>query len=183
MRYGTLTQVANIKCPACGSSNIVVDYKNGSVVCRSCGLVLEENSIVEYSVTFRGIEIADRTPEAKRPLDKYAVKHSKLRLATLRNLEKYSKKLKTPINEVYTLLLNMNLSRVSEYVSILGDECIIKCISRLKSVEKIALIKMIKEYLDGTYPLVSLYSIEYGVDPVKLRRVFKRVLVKCLNAR
>lgn len=36
---------SKLKCPECGSSNIVYDYDNGEVVCGSCGLVIFDEMI------------------------------------------------------------------------------------------------------------------------------------------
>ena len=38
--------MANIKkCPECASINLTVDEKRGEVICKSCGLVLDENVV------------------------------------------------------------------------------------------------------------------------------------------
>ena len=33
------------RCPECNSINMTVDEKRGEVVCKSCGLVLDENMV------------------------------------------------------------------------------------------------------------------------------------------
>ncbi len=47
------------KCPECGGADIFFDRENGEVVCRSCGLVIEENVMDE------GPEWRSYTPEEK----------------------------------------------------------------------------------------------------------------------
>ena len=43
------------KCPECRSINLVVDEKRGEIVCRSCGLVLDEN-VVDTSPEWRNFD-------------------------------------------------------------------------------------------------------------------------------
>ena len=39
--------ISSIRCPECGSSDLVEDYDMGEVVCGTCGLVVHDNTLNE----------------------------------------------------------------------------------------------------------------------------------------
>jgi len=43
------------RCPECGSINLAVDEKRGEIICRSCGLVIDEN-MIDFSPEWREFE-------------------------------------------------------------------------------------------------------------------------------
>jgi transcription initiation factor TFIIB len=46
-------------CPACGSDDVVMDQKQGQLVCQDCGVILEESRISE-STEYRNFAEPDR---------------------------------------------------------------------------------------------------------------------------
>lgn len=40
-----IRRLLNIKCPTCGSSNIIIDYDSGEEVCGACGLVVQSRIV------------------------------------------------------------------------------------------------------------------------------------------
>ena len=52
------------KCPECGSSNLRIDNEKGEVICRNCGLVLEE-SMVDFGQEWREFD-TDQSAKRRR---------------------------------------------------------------------------------------------------------------------
>ena len=48
-----------MKCPECGSENVVEDYEEGEIVCEECGLVISDG-IVDQGPEWRSFDSEDR---------------------------------------------------------------------------------------------------------------------------
>ncbi len=58
--------VRNMRCPYCGSNNIVWDYVRGDVICASCGTVLERIYVTEQHISQELMQEPARTRTHKR---------------------------------------------------------------------------------------------------------------------
>jgi transcription initiation factor TFIIB len=52
------------KCPECGSSDIMRDYKLGELICRNCGLVISEN-LQDFGPEWRSFDTEQRAKRAR----------------------------------------------------------------------------------------------------------------------
>jgi len=57
-------QIVTVKCPECGSTNLVIDSEMGEYVCRRCGLVIEEN-IPSQEAEWRAFTPQERDARAR----------------------------------------------------------------------------------------------------------------------
>ncbi|MFA5365632.1 MAG: TFIIB-type zinc ribbon-containing protein [Candidatus Bathyarchaeia archaeon] len=57
-------QIATVKCPECGSPNLVLDPEMGEYVCSRCGLVIEEN-IPNQEAEWRAFTTQERDARAR----------------------------------------------------------------------------------------------------------------------
>jgi transcription initiation factor TFIIB len=52
------------KCPECGSNNLIRDYQRGEVVCRECGLVVQED-LIDQGPEWRAFDSEQRQKRAR----------------------------------------------------------------------------------------------------------------------
>ncbi|MFH2111320.1 MAG: TFIIB-type zinc ribbon-containing protein [Candidatus Bathyarchaeota archaeon] len=57
----------NIKCPSCGSSNLIIDYDTGEEVCGACGLVVQ-SSIVDPGPEWRAFTTQENQSRSRAGL-------------------------------------------------------------------------------------------------------------------
>jgi len=57
-------QIVTLRCPECGSTDLIVDSKMGEYVCGRCGLVIEEN-IPSQEAEWRAFTIQERDARAR----------------------------------------------------------------------------------------------------------------------
>jgi transcription initiation factor TFIIB len=58
------TQIVTVRCPECGSTNLVIDSEMGEYVCGRCGLVIEEN-IPSQEAEWRAFTPQERDARAR----------------------------------------------------------------------------------------------------------------------
>jgi transcription initiation factor TFIIB len=57
-------QIVTVRCPECGSTNLVADSEMGEYVCGRCGLVIEEN-IPSHEAEWRAFTLQERDARAR----------------------------------------------------------------------------------------------------------------------
>lgn len=74
-------------CPDCGSPSLITDYKHGEVVCKKCGLVLEEE-IFDFGPEWRAF---DEEQKSKRARTGGPVKFAKLNKGLTTEIDRYDR--------------------------------------------------------------------------------------------
>ncbi len=164
-----------LKCPFCGSSNIVVDRSNGIIVCKSCGTVIED-----FLVDERPMRSYDEnyTYNRRRGEAYLFEQYTSLRLlSTLRRTGMSARTTYAVIDET------VPATRRREALRILSNKCVKRLLSRLKSDDlRQAVIDMLLFYAHtGVVPYTAGYAVKYGVRKQKLRKVFKKVIDSCVT--
>ena len=162
------------KCPYCGSSNIVVDYSRGVVVCRNCGTVIDD-TVYDYTTASTQVYKGSKTSVERRytitEIELINFNFNKLVIST-----RLSKKLRET-NPYYLTKLTSILIHENE---LLNNECLISLVRRLSSNLKVVAIEIAKSIKQGEYPLISYYSREYSIPRNKVKRIVRNVL-KCVD--
>ncbi len=55
---------ATLRCPECGSTNLIRDYERGEIICRDCGLVISEN-LADFGPEWRAFDSEQRQKRAR----------------------------------------------------------------------------------------------------------------------
>jgi len=79
--------VAQPACPDCGSINLVTDHKHGEIVCKKCGLVLEDG-IFDFGPEWRAF---DEEQKSKRARTGGPVKFAKLNKGLTTEIDRYDR--------------------------------------------------------------------------------------------
>ncbi len=162
------------KCPYCGSSNVVVDYNRGIVVCRDCGTVIDD-TVYDYTAANMQVYKGARTSIERR----YTITETELINFNFNKLvlsTKLSKKLRET-NPHYLAKLTSILMYENE---LLNNECLTTLVRRLNGNLKVLAIEIAKSIKQGEYPLISYYSRKYNVSRSRIKRVVRNVL-KCID--
>jgi len=75
------------KCPDCGGTNLITDYKHGELICRSCGAVLED-SLFDFGPEWRAF---DEEQKSKRARTGGPVKFAKLNKGLTTEIDRYDR--------------------------------------------------------------------------------------------
>ncbi len=163
-------------CPACGSRELVLDYSRGCIVCRNCGLVVEEQ-IPEKPLP---LPVAGDAAEARwRRMKVRRDVRECLKLSTL--LTRLSRQLEVSETVLATMLSSGRYAgKVDELAKLARNPCVASCLRRLTPRVRVVVLLMVLDYLEGCYPLPVTYGLEYNVEKDVLRRAFKRVVTRCL---
>lgn len=76
-----------LKCPECGSTSLITDYKHGEVVCKKCGLVTED-AIFDFGPEWRAF---DEEQKSKRARTGGPVKFAKLNKGLTTEIDRYDR--------------------------------------------------------------------------------------------
>ncbi len=55
---------STLRCPECGSTDLVRDYERGEIICRTCGLVISEN-LADFGPEWRAFDSEQRQKRAR----------------------------------------------------------------------------------------------------------------------
>ena len=103
------------KCPECGSNNLIRDYQRGEVVCKECGLVVQEN-LIDQGPEWRAFDSEQRQKRARTGAPMKYTLHDK-GLSTLigwKNRDIYGKAIPTKNRaQIYRLRKWQRRTRVS----------------------------------------------------------------------
>ncbi|NOZ88664.1 MAG: TFIIB-type zinc ribbon-containing protein [Crenarchaeota archaeon] len=160
-----------IRCPVCGSGNVVLDYHTGQLICRSCGTVIEE-------------EVFDFAPTAPReePVKPQGVRRAQgaSRLREARALTKLS--LILGADAVDRLTASLALEKPENLLDMLRDNpCIRRLVQKLRrGEEKAAAIHVAYMLKMGSYPLYAELAENYGIERRKVLAIARKVR-KCLS--
>jgi len=162
------------RCPYCGSSNIIVDYSRGVIVCRNCGTVIDD-TVYDYTVANTRVYKGSKTNIERR----YTITEAELIKFNFSKLvipTRLSKKLRET-NPHYLAKLASILMYENE---LLNNECLTSLVRRLSSDLKVVAVEIAKSVKHGEYPLISYYSRKYNVPRNKIKRIVRSVL-KCID--
>ena len=166
------------KCPYCGSSNIMIDYKNGTIVCRDCGSVIEDTVYEEYTANIHTLGMRRyqlriggqkyiTIPDAEKI--NYQFNKLKLSIKITRKLGPIDPRI---LGEIYQLLQYDN--------EILNNECLVKIIRKLGDRYKIIAIEITKSIKQGDYPFLSYFSLKYNIPKNRVKKLIKSIS-KCIE--
>lgn len=162
------------RCPACSSSNIIVDRKNGILVCRNCGLVIDE-FIVEYTVQ-RSISLTAQAKPKTEPRYKYDVVNSHARLLSIR----IKSRLVDLIGFENYLFKEFDSPYIEQIALLLQNECIKRIVKRLDRNERAAFLHIAYTMLENDYPLIAEISATYSIAYTRVRSLIRRAR-RCLS--
>ncbi|RUM47773.1 MAG: hypothetical protein DSY37_01550 [Hyperthermus sp.] len=164
-------------CPFCGSSNIVVDYAHGQVVCRSCGYVIEDTLFdISPAVRKGGPSREGRTFRYINNL--FEERRSRARLVLVRSEYKLASSLgeQNPFFDVFS-----EDYYIREALSILSkNKCLRKLLAKRSKLEAAAALHVAITLANNDYPLLSEIAETYGVEKKEVRRLLSRIR-KCLG--
>ncbi len=163
------------KCPHCGSSNIVIDYKNGVLVCRACGYVLDE-FIVEYSAS-SGANLNGQylTRQGTDIRYKYDLASNQFKLAEIRD----RLRLADIIGFENNIFRDLDPRLVRRLATLLRNKCIDKTVKRLSKNEAAAFLYLAYTVLEDEYPFIAEVAIMYNISRSRARSLMRKVK-KCL---
>ena len=64
VQHREATQSQQLRCPSCGSTDIIVDHERGERVCNNCGLIIEEN-IADLGPEWRAFDAEQKASRAR----------------------------------------------------------------------------------------------------------------------
>ncbi len=160
-----------IRCPVCGSGDVVLDYHTGQLVCRSCGTVIEE-------------EVFDFAPMIPReePVRTQGVRRVQgvSRLREARALTRLTMILGA--DAVERLTASLALEKPENLLDILrSNPCIRRLVQKLRhGAEKAVVIHVAYMLKMGSYPLYAELAENYGIERRKVLTIARKVR-KCLS--
>jgi ribosomal protein S27AE len=175
MQY-VMLGASKAKCPYCGSSRIVADMRTASLVCTSCGTVIEESLPVQGSHTNEELEAVrrSRAPRRKRVATENEGKAMAFfKLSKLLNIDNA----RGEALKAFSSLLNNNYRDIVRELA--GNPCIRNIMRKLEGNAAAAAIDVLINMASGIYPLPSTLSSTYGINKSTAKRIIVRVS-KCL---
>lgn len=175
-------------CPVCGSKNVVVDYKNGVVVCSECGTVLDDFIIDSSPVREHSKHAADIAVTTGKTHSAGQLRYSagSLNQATRLLSLQVSRRLKSARlrrESIYEIIGDRSSDKEKQNILlVLENKCIQLLLRRLKDDKlRQALLELLAYYLyNGEKPYIAGYAEKYSVEKSKLKRVFRRAIDRCL---
>lgn len=164
------------KCPLCGSSDIVIDYKNGALVCRACGYVLDE-FVVEYS-TPRGANL-NSAYSTRQSIDiryKYDLASNQVKLSEIRDRIR----LANIIGFESNVFKDLDPKLVRQLATLLKNKCIDKTVKKLSRNEAAAFLYIAYTVLEDEYPFAAEVSIMYNITRSRARSLIRKAK-RCLS--
>ncbi|MEA3255238.1 MAG: TFIIB-type zinc ribbon-containing protein, partial [Candidatus Altiarchaeota archaeon] len=74
-------------CPSCNGLNLVTDYKHGELVCKNCGLVIDDE-LLDFGPEWRAF---DEEQKSKRSRTGSPVKYAKLNKGLTTEIDRYER--------------------------------------------------------------------------------------------
>ncbi|AEM38077.1 hypothetical protein Pyrfu_0205 [Pyrolobus fumarii 1A] len=168
------------KCPLCGAESVILDTATGTVVCTSCGYVLEENVVdVSGGTGYReDVTAVQQSRTRYKPID---VDYSRLiddemsrrrrkleRLANVRHATDIS--ILTSVIERIRLDTVDGITRILKLLEEKGG------LKKRSSRMKLAVAHALYEYVNGRYPNLRELASLYSVNELNLKRAFRRLI-------
>lgn len=180
-----------MKCPYCGSPEVVWDYERGDIICTTCGTVIERiyvmnpsSSMNEDFETLKDIKSFDRMPKLSRTTKEYLkllkeLKHSK-RLSGKARIDtaRFMNYVKLGDNRVKVIKVDvadttlMNDAKVNKVLRIMKKYP--RLFSRTDRA-KVALALIAISLLTKEYLQITKISKSTGLSRMHIRRLLKIV--------
>ena len=177
-----------MRCPYCGSANVIRDPIEGIIVCTNCGYVIEENLVdvtggtrfydelrQSLSVRRRRAKPVDLGVEDVKSIEYSERIRHRRRLEVIVNARNDAEK-----RLVASITADMRLDKLENITTIIEFLTARGLLSRRDTRAKLAIAEAIYEYMRGRYPRFSIIARKYGVSADSIKRGFKKI-VKALG--
>ena len=170
--HALATVKRHLKCPYCGSRDLALDPRNGVLVCRSCGYVVDDY-VIDYGGQPYSVENRIRENTAK---GRASVKLS-VTLSEARN----EAKLAALIGANNPLFRELSPNLSGELVSLVKkNRCIRKLLNKLPANEAAALLHAAYMLSSNEYPMPAQLASTYKI-PRNRARLLMRKAARCLD--
>ena len=161
----------HLKCPYCGSKDLALDPRNGLLVCRSCGYVIDDY-VIDYSGQVYHVEIRNTDAARERRSARLAIALSEARndarLAAIVGAD-------SPLFREISPNLSGDLIRMLK-----KNKCIRKLVGKLTANEAAALLHAAYMLANNEYPLPAHLASTYKIPRNKARLLIRKA-ARCLD--
>ena len=162
----------HLKCPYCGSKDLALDPRNGLLVCRSCGYVVDDY-VIDYSgqvynVEVRSTDVVVKGGRTARLAIALVEARNEAKLAAILGAD-------SPLFREISPNLSGDLIRM-----IKTNKCIRKLVSKLPANEAAALLHAAYMLANNEYPLPAHLASTYKMHRNRVRALIRKAAY-CLD--